>query len=610
MHFYNDWALRILKGQWTDYHAFYGLPLYAYLLAAFYKLFGYSPFVPGLIQGCLDAGTAVLLYKLAVKIFKEEKSEKAGQPIWREQSVCQYRGKAIGVLAAAGWALFQPAQAYSAILMPTTWLVFVFWFVVWQIVNRERRPGHLGLLLLGALIGFTSMGVATVLFIIPLLIGAIYLKWEPAPRSKKLQRTIGLLVIFLGVGLGTSPAWLHNYFVAHDPVVLSAHSGVNFWIGNNPLANGYPKFPPGLHAGQEGMLKDSITEAETVAGHPLKRSEVSAYWSTRAKNYIRKHPWEWLKLLGRKTANFWNAFQYDDLSIVSMLREEGVITPGFRFGLVAALAIPGLLIAAFRFPLSRWVFAAVLLHMGSLLMVFVTERYRIAAVPGLVLVASFTVWELWENCARANHRRVVICAAILLAATWFVSSPQKEPGLWALDAYNSGWQALQQNNLPLARKKLELAYAYVQENSEINFSLGNLRFAEGDHAGAKAFYSATLRLNPQHKGALNNLGVVFLSEQHWNLAADCLVQALRQDPRDAKAHYLLAQALLKSGNYERARDEIGKALELQPSQSAFRTLRDEILKIPNHERSAAAKSYWQENRPHFQPWKILSGKFS
>ena len=64
MHFYNDWALRILRGQWTDHLAFYGLPLYAYLLAAIYKVFGYSPFLPAFVQACLDAGTAVIIYQL------------------------------------------------------------------------------------------------------------------------------------------------------------------------------------------------------------------------------------------------------------------------------------------------------------------------------------------------------------------------------------------------------------------------------------------------------------------------------------------------------------------------------------------------------------------
>ena len=69
MQFYNNWALRILRGDWTTHTAFYGLPLYAYLLAAIYKVCGYSPFVPGLIQAALEGGTAVLLYNLGIQVF-------------------------------------------------------------------------------------------------------------------------------------------------------------------------------------------------------------------------------------------------------------------------------------------------------------------------------------------------------------------------------------------------------------------------------------------------------------------------------------------------------------------------------------------------------------
>ena len=53
MHFYDDWARQILQGRFTDHLAFYGLPLYAYFLAFLYKLFGYNPFVPSLLQICL-----------------------------------------------------------------------------------------------------------------------------------------------------------------------------------------------------------------------------------------------------------------------------------------------------------------------------------------------------------------------------------------------------------------------------------------------------------------------------------------------------------------------------------------------------------------------------
>src|SRR6202007_2429352 len=108
---------------------------------------------------------------------------------------------------------------------------------------------------------------------------------------------------------------------------------------------------------QRAMLEDSITTAEKAAGRSLKRSEVSAYWSEKARSYIKNNLGAWLKLVLVKACNFWNAFQYDDLSIISILREQNIILPGLRFGLVAALAIPGFALAFANYRLSRWVAA-------------------------------------------------------------------------------------------------------------------------------------------------------------------------------------------------------------------------------------------------------------
>src|ERR1044071_3393946 len=164
MHFYDDWARQILHGRFTDHLAFYGLPLYAYLLALLYKLFGSSPFVPGFLQACLDAGTATLLYKISVRVFRNDR-----ESTWNHEN-------AIGILAAVGWAFFVPAQAYSVVLMPTAWGVFVFWFLVWQIAKTERAPKPLRCLGYGALIGITATGIATILFTMPLLLAALLLR--------------------------------------------------------------------------------------------------------------------------------------------------------------------------------------------------------------------------------------------------------------------------------------------------------------------------------------------------------------------------------------------------------------------------------------------------
>jgi hypothetical protein len=561
MHFYDDWARKIVSGQLSDHHAFYGLPGYAYLLAGLYKLCGYSPYIPELLQALLDAGTALLLYKLCVTLARQSNGR---------------GGQIAGLMAAAAWAFCVPAQTYSAVLMPTAWLVFVFWFILWRIVKSPSAPDWWEALFLGLLAGLTATAIATILFLIPLLFCAIGLK--PAIPARSHFRTVGCALVLLGVAIGTSPCWVHNYFISRDRVFLSAHSGINFWIGNNPDANGYPRFPPGLRAGQAAMLQDSIDVAESAAGHSLKRGEVSQYWSAKARDYIAHHPLAWLRLLGLKFRNFWSAFQYDDLSIITNLREQGVTFPGIYFGLLAALALPAMILTWNTARLGRWITGAIFLQMLALLPVFTTERYRLPIVPGLAIFAAFGLVTLFCNLAAGNVRPVLSYTMLLMVSTILVSWPQRGPALWALDAYNSGWQALESGNLTLAERKLELARAYVPDNAETNFALGNLKLAENDAATASSFYLATLRLDPRHRGAINNLGVLALDNGQPEVAEQRFREALAIDGRNPKTHFLLAKTLIAQGQNDNARAEIAHALALKPDQPEFKELKEQIEK--------------------------------
>jgi hypothetical protein len=279
-----------------------------------------------------------------------------------------------------------------------------------------------------------------------------------------------------------------------------------------------------------------------------------------------------LKLMCRKLANFWNAFEYDDVSVIANLRQQRVLLPGPHFGIIASLGIAGLIISVRVFPASRWIAAAVFLHMTAILPVFVTERYRLATVPGLLLFATFGLQVFWQNCSLGKSRGVAAYLGLLFGAAIFVTLPRREPSLWAMEAYNSGRQALESNNLPLAELHLQRAYSYVPSSVETNFALGNLRLAQGDPAGAKSFYHATLQGDGKHKGALNNLGVLALEERQWEIAIKFFHSSIQSDPADAKTHYLLARAELENGDAAAALSEIQIALRLRPGQREFQDL--------------------------------------
>ncbi len=611
MKFYNDWAHRIAGGQLTDGKAFYGLPGYAYALAGIYQATGgyshwYSPYVVAQLQAALHALTATWIFLLGCRVFGG-----AGESDRR-------RGMAIGVLGAAAWAFFTPAQVFSAILMPTAWVVCAFWGTVyWLVVIHERgraswwRPW----LWIGLCAGITAMMVATILMLLPLVVVAIALTvGRGSPLRARLLPVAGAVLILLGgVYTGCAPVWIHNHFIAKDRVLLSAHDGLNFYLGNHAGSNGYTHIPAGLRASQEGLLKDSLTIPEKVAGRPLKRSEASAYWKAKGVAFIRDEPVAWMRLLWLKFENFCNAFQYDDLSILKLLRDEHAVLPGLRFGFAAALGIPGLLLCWFRWPRSRWVAGGVILHLAALLPVFITERYRLAAAPGLLLFAVAGLWLLWENLTslllkvssrhteapapaiRSSPLSTLITQLLLTAlSTWFVSRPQTSISLWSLDFYKAGIRATDGRNeaiangdprlaaayLASARRNLETAYAYVPANADITFALGNVWYYAHDNARASLCFQRAVQLGTAagrpHDGALNNLGVIALTEKRPKDAEVLFQLSLKTEPDDAKTWFLLAEACRDQGDIPHAQLAIAQALRLRPADPAFRKFRETL----------------------------------
>jgi hypothetical protein len=575
MYFYHSWAQRILAGQWTDHQAFYGLPGYAFLLALTYRIVQVQPFYVGLLQSVVEGFTSVIIYRLGCETFASMRTRLSSGTKFSESTW-------IGALAGIGWGLFVPAQTFSIILMPTCWLVFAFWACLLWLTRVRQDSIWKPWLGIGVVIGFVGVFVATILFLSPIAVTAICLSVgrRVSGADRWLQRSAAVAILIVGMFAGASPAWIHNYFIAREPVLLSAHSGLNLWIGNNPYATGYPRIPPGLRASQDGLLRDSVTLARKLSGKELTRAEVSRFWSDRADQWIRENRSKWFHLLGVKFSNFWNALQYDDLSIIKLLTNDGVLVPGIRFGLVAALGIPGLLVGIVRVPRSRWIAAGILLHLAALMPVFITERYRLCAVPGLLLFSAYLLVTLWQSLMQRRWLAVSAIVVLTIGSTSFVTIGRPEPSNWSLDHYKAGIRFLENKKLPEAERELTTAYAYVPDNAEILFALGNLRLGQKNYGGAKQWYRKCLELDPNHTGAWNNAGIVAMEEKRWDIAERAFLQSLRVEPDSAKTHYLIARARLEQGNRQGALSAIEDAIRLAPTQPEFLELREQIIAKP------------------------------
>ena len=93
---------------------------------------------------------------------------------------------------------------------------------------------------------------------------------------------------------------------------------------------------------------------------------------------------------------------------------------------------------------------------------------------------------------------------------------------------------------------------------------------------AFSFYLATLKYDENHRGALNNLGVMALDANRYDVAEMWLRPAEHVDPRNAKTHFFLAKTLLAKGNRRAAQLEIDTAIRLRPDQHGLTHLRQQI----------------------------------
>ncbi len=559
MGFYDAWAHRIEAGEWTDRHAFYGMPGYAYLLAGFYFVFG-GHFEPIFFLQCvLDACTGSIIFTITRRLLAFERDARA--PLLSEPVAYAVSG-----IAALGWVVFLPAQAFAVVLMPTIWVIFGFWFIVSRLILDVETPIVRPWAALGVFMGMMATLIATILLLIPLVMAAIAARVHCSQPLKQRKAAVALAaVVFLaGVGGGCAPVWCHNFFIAHEPVFLSAHGGINFWIGNSPEANGYPKIPKGLRAGQQDLLQDSITIAEAAAGHSLTRRDVSVYWSKKAWEQIRLDPARWIRTMGIKVRNFWNAYVYDDVTIIALLREEEVLLPGIGFGPIALFGAAGVIEALARGGPGRWIACAVLLQMVALLPVFVTERYRMAAVPGLLILGSYGLCVLYLDLRQRRWGRVAAQVAVLVASGAAVFCPKTDAPR-AMEQYNLGIAAMDVEELDRAQRHFQEAEVIAPEDPSLLSSMGTLWLKKGNLEKAKNYYARASRRDPGNFEVLFNEGIIAMQEKRWK-DAETLFKEASSLHADGDAFFLMAQAQGQDGRVSEAGASLEEAIRLAPKR--------------------------------------------
>ncbi|NKB69736.1 MAG: tetratricopeptide repeat protein [Candidatus Latescibacteria bacterium] len=522
---------------------FWQPPLYPYTLGVFFHYLGENYLWPRLFQALLGAAISALVLII-------------GRPLFGT-------GTALG--AALATALYGPLIYFGGELLPTTLATFLFLAGLALLIAplkhlrdsifAERTSTHpVRLLAAGLALGLGGLAVANILLFLP---PAMVWLW-------RLDRTWkSPFCLLLGCALAIGPVSARNYLVGGDTVLISHNAGINFYIGNNPDYETTISIRP-------GRAWERLVETPEREAGIERPAEKSRYFFAKSWDFIKNHPLDYAALTGRKLYQFWHgdevlrnldpyyARNYSQVLSLSLWKKY----LAFPFGLVAPFALLGLLVywrnPTGNVPQGRLLLLFTWVYMLSVVLFFVTARYRIPLVPVLLLFAAYGVHQV---VGPGYWKKVLVL--VLLPLCNLGIGPMNAAG----DAYQHYW----------------LGYAYEKKDLQAN---------------AARHYRLALDWAPDHEDALLNLAALYTRQGQSADAVQLYRQFLQFHPDEAPVRFLLGNSLLQARRYAEALTAYEELVPLQPNWADLHgRLGYTYLQTNQPERAAAAYRRTLELKP-------------
>jgi tetratricopeptide (TPR) repeat protein len=618
---YDAWGQQIAQGDWLGHDVFYQAPLYAYFLGAIYSVH-HSLLLVRICQAVIGSCACALLGYAAHRFF----------------------GRSAGLAAGLMLAIYAPVVFFDALVQKSVLDVFFLCLLLALlsavVANLESAvPGRrfaLRWFAAGLVLGALSLTRENALVFAPVVLAWIWLDStfgaRHPPSGARLPpsgarnppsgarhptsgarnpRVVATAMFAAGLALVLLPVGLRNRIVGGEFHLTTAQAGPNFFIGNNPHADG--TYVP-LRAGRgspEYERQDASDLATRAAGRPLSPGEVSSYWTRRALEYIRMNPLNWLALEARKMRLLSNAAEVIDTESQESHEDYSLplrlLSRVAHFGVLLPLACLGIWITWSERRRLSLLYAMGAVYAISLLVFYVVARYRLPLALFLILFAAAGLIRCRRFFKTLTPAGAFACAASLVGVAIFSNWPAVSAGEMRAVSYHNLGTALQeryasaadradlreaesafrraiafdpgyapaQNGLGSVLREdgsLDEAIVHLREAlrlrpdfDDANFNLANALVDQGRLPEAIARYEDLVRSHPDQVDIRSNLGIALANVGRLDEAIDQLRAAATLAPLAGRPHYNLGHALLTRGNSAEAVAELSRAVEIDPA---------------------------------------------
>ncbi|MCJ7457645.1 MAG: tetratricopeptide repeat protein [candidate division Zixibacteria bacterium] len=544
---YHDlWAQAIVQGNWIGDQVFFRAPFYPYFLGIICKLLGHNYFIPRLIQHLIGSLSVILIYFLARKLFNRK----------------------VATLSAILTSIYGVLIYYEDELLLDFLLVFFGVLLLLLLYRAEEKSKSSRFFTAGLVASLFAITRPNILIFIPFV-----LVWILLLLKVNLKRKIVFSLFFLMGLFGLIlPITVRNYLVGKDFVLISSQGGINFYIGNNPQADGTSAILPPY--GDDWEYQDAAYEVQGSIGKIPRPSEVSDYYLKKGTNFIIRSPQKFLSLFLKKAYLFWNSFEISNNQDIYFFRRYSALIRILPVGfwIIGPLSLVGILLSLKSWRKYFLVLIFVLSYSFSVLLFFVNSRFRLPVLPFLIVLSSFALIQLFGYLKGSSFKKLFLSMALLVLFFFLCNS-----NLYHLDKTNFAQSYFSLGNLFLKKGNLQDARAEyllaLKENPSLqraHLNLGNIYFHQKDYSRAEKEFLEELKANPRQEKAYNNLSVLYRIQGDDLKATTLAKQALEIKPYYKEAYVNLALAYLKTENYLSAESSLVSALALFPSFAELR----------------------------------------
>ncbi len=535
--YYEGMAQEILDGRLIRDEAFFMGPLYPYFLAVVFGVFGKSIMAARILQIFGGSITVVLTYLIASRLFRPSTA----------------------LAAAVMLSLYGAMTFYEGQLLMMWMGTLINMVVLYLLMGISKETRIWRYVLIGFLFGLSALARANILAFALVVLGWIAFA---SGRGRRLARAGAFAAAVI---VTIMPATIHNYLASRDFVLITSNAGVNFYIGNSDQATGIFYPPKGVNMGEDAGFK---TLVEKILGREVSDSEFSRYWFNEAFEFIRANPGREARLLLRKTAMFFNGYEMPQIESYEVGRDRHSL---LRILFVNFWAILSLGLIGMIYLLRDWkkyflLYAYVLTYSLSIILFFITSRYRVQIAPVLCIFSAHALLLIVPRAIFSIKHSVVPLIIFSIVVTF------TRPELFALPRRDVEWREHTHQARRLSRQnKHEQAIEEINKALEIHSDYPDSYIQraiiyknQGNHFKAISDYSSALKINPNLPTVQYDFGQSLRAVKMYEPAIEAYLKAVEIDPKMIKAHNNLGITYRQLKQYEKAVEYFKKVIEINP----------------------------------------------